>query len=276
MSTCSSPTPQPELPELARLLAIMARLREPEGGCPWDLAQTFLSIVPHTLEETYEVVDAVERGDFVALREELGDLLLQVVFYARMAEEQGLFDFHDIVAGIADKLIRRHPHVFGDAHFKTEEERVRAWEAEKSRERREKGSDNGDESALDGVALALPALTRALKLQQRAARVGFDWPGVEPVRAKIAEELAEVQAELEAGYSHERLTEEVGDLLFSAVNLSRHLKIDPETALRLANRKFEQRFRYIETALVARGGRPEDCDLDELDRLWSEAKQAKS
>lgn len=260
--------------DLARLLGIMAQLRNPTSGCPWDLAQTFLSIVPHTLEEAYEVADAIERQDYHSLREELGDLLLQVVFYSRLAEEQRLFDFHDVAAGISDKLVRRHPHVFGDAVYATEQERAHAWEAEKARERQEKRAASATESALDGIALALPALTRALKLQQRAAKVGFDWPAVEAVRSKVSEELAEVEAELEAGgYSRERLTDEIGDLLFSAVNLSRHLQVDPETALRTANRKFEQRFRYIETTLAGRGARPEDCDLDELDRLWLQAKQ---
>jgi len=256
--------------EAARLLELMARLRDPESGCPWDLAQTFESIVPHTIEEAYEVADAIDRGDSQELKEELGDMLLQVVFYARIAEERGLFDFPSVVEAISDKLVRRHPHVFADAEPASEAERAEAWESEKAREREQRSEQTG--SRMDGVARALPALVRARKLQERAARAGFDWPEAGPVRAKVQEELAEVQAEVEAGYSRERLQQEIGDVLFSVVNLGRHLRVDAEEALRQTNQRFEQRFRAMEARLVEEGRDPEECTLGELDQLWEAVK----
>ena len=240
---------------LARLVAIMARLRDPVRGCEWDSVQTFATIAPYTIEEAYEVADAIARDDIPALRDELGDLALQVVFHARIAEEAGLFDLSDILAGISDKLERRHPHIFGDAPAGGHH----LWESIKAAER----SAHPDTSALAGVALALPALERAAKLQKRAARTGFDWPDVEGPKAKIAEELAEIEAA-----PPEMVEEEVGDLLFAVVNFARHLKIDPEEALRKANRKFEKRFRIIE---VAPGF--SDLTLDEMEVLWVEAKR---
>ncbi|WP_018954373.1 nucleoside triphosphate pyrophosphohydrolase [Thioalkalivibrio sulfidiphilus] len=261
-----------DLPEdpLERVLAIMARLRDPEAGCPWDLRQTWETIVPHTLEEAYEVADAISRRDFEAVRGELGDLLLQVVFYARIAEEEGRFDIQDVARTLAEKLVRRHPHVFADVRYDTEAEHHAAWEAEKARERVEAGEGRGP---LDGVALALPALTRAVKLQKRAARVGFDWDGPGPVLDKVLEEFEEIRAEIEAEAPEARLRDEVGDLLFSVANLARHLGVDPEAALRGTNARFEHRFRFMEQALAAQGRRLEDADLQELDGLWEQAKQ---
>jgi len=261
-----------DLPEdpLERVLAIMARLRDPESGCPWDLRQTWETIVPHTLEEAYEVADAISRRDFEAVRGELGDLLLQVVFYARIAEEEGRFDIHDVARTLAEKLVRRHPHVFADVRYDSEAEHHAAWEVEKARERVEAGEGRGH---LDGVALALPALTRAVKLQKRAARVGFDWDRPGPVLAKVLEEFDELRAEIEADAPEARLGDEVGDLLFSVCNLARHLGVDPEAALRGTNARFEDRFRFMEQALAAQGRRLEDADLQELDGLWEQAKQ---
>lgn len=251
-----------------RLLELMARLRHPTQGCPWDLRQDFASIAPYTLEEAYEVADAIERQDFDDLRLELGDLLLQVVFHARMAEEAGLFAFEDVAAGICDKLLRRHPHVFADAVFDTDTERSAAWEQAKASERAGKA-----EGVLGGVARALPALRRAQKLQQRAARVGFDWPDLAPVLDKLDEELAEVRAALDVG-DREAVADELGDLLFVMANLARHLEVDAEDALRRGNAKFERRFAYIEEALRGAGQRPEDCTLAQLDALWDAAKAA--
>ncbi|RST31103.1 nucleoside triphosphate pyrophosphohydrolase [Sphingomonas ginkgonis] len=241
---------------LDRLVTIMKRLRDPVRGCEWDSVQTFATIAPYTIEEAYEVADAIQRDDMTALADELGDLQLQVVFHAEMAEELGLFTLDDVVTRISDKLERRHPHIFGDA----ENGGHHLWEQIKAEER----AADPDQSALAGVALALPALERAAKLQKRAARVGFDWPDASGPRAKIDEELAELEAET----SHERRTDELGDLLFAVVNLARHLKVDPEEALRQANRKFEQRFRSIETA-------PDfaDLSLDEKEALWQAAKR---
>ncbi|GAB4356959.1 MAG: nucleoside triphosphate pyrophosphohydrolase [Immundisolibacter sp.] len=251
-----------------RLLELMARLRDPQRGCPWDLRQDFASVAPYTLEEAYEVADAIARRDYDDLRLELGDLLLQVVFHAQMAQEAGLFDFEDVAAGICQKLISRHPHVFGQARFDTDAERAAAWEAAKAAER---GSREGGARTLAGVALALPALQRAQKLQKRAARVGFDWPDLTPVLDKLDEELAELRAALGSG-AREAMADELGDLLFVIANLARHLELDAEEALRRGNAKFERRFAYIEDQLLAAGRRIEDCTLAELDRLWDEAK----
>lgn len=261
---------------IERLLEVMAVLRDPERGCPWDRAQTFASIVPHTLEEAYEVAEAIERENWDELAEELGDLLFQVVFYARLAEEAGLFAFHDVVAAIIDKLVRRHPHVFGGARVEDAAAQSEAWEAHKARERQARAG-GAPASALDGVGRALPALSRAAKLQRRAARVGFDWAGIEPVRAKVEEELRELEAAMvSAGRTDASpapaVEEEVGDLLFACVNLARHAGVEPETALRRTNAKFERRFREIERHLRAEGRRPEETSLAELDRLWERVK----
>src|SRR5881394_429369 len=226
-----------------RLLAIMARLRDPERGCPWDREQDFKTIAPYTIEEAYEVADAIERGDIVALKDELGDLLLQVVFHARMAEEAGHFAFDGVAAAIADKMVRRHPHVFGDVEIASVAAQNEAWEAHKAAERDARG---GAQSVVDGVALALPALLRAAKVSRRAARIGFDWPDARAVIPKLAEEIAELEAELDQGADPAVVEEEMGDLLFAAANLARKLDIEPETALREATAKFERRFRRVE------------------------------
>jgi nucleoside triphosphate diphosphatase len=249
-----------------RLLAIMARLRDPQQGCPWDREQDFATIAPYTIEEAYEVADAIERGDLAALKDELGDLLFQVVFHARMAEEAGLFAFDDVAVAICDKMVRRHPHVFGDVAIDSIAAQNEAWEAHKAAERRAAG---GADSVLDGVALAFPALLRAAKVSRRAARIGFDWPDARGVIAKLAEEIAEIEAEIEAGGSKDRLEDEVGDLLFAAANLARKLDIEPETALRRATAKFERRFRRVE-ALAAK--RATGRDLDALEALWRRVK----
>ncbi len=241
---------------LDRLSTIMARLRDRETGCEWDSVQTFETIAPYTIEEAYEVADAIHRGDMDALADELGDLQLQVVFHAKIAEEAGHFTLKDVLKRISDKLERRHPHIFGDA----EEGGHHLWEVIKAEER----AKDPDKSALAGVAHALPALERAVKLQKRAARTGFDWPDIEGPKAKIREELDEI-----AEAPPEKLEEEVGDLLFAAVNFSRHLNVDPEEALRKANRKFEKRFRAIEQAPGFT-----DMSLDEMEALWVAAKQA--
>jgi ATP diphosphatase len=250
--------------EMNRLLQIMAQLRDPETGCAWDVEQTFATIAPYTIEEAYEVADAIAKEDWPGLRGELGDLLLQSVFHARMAEEAGLFDFADVAKGIADKMVKRHPHVFGDAEARTAEEQTAAWEAQKARERGGR--------TLDGVALALPALKRAEKLQSRAARVGFDWPDIGPVLDKLEEEAREV---VEArGQGPDRVEEEVGDLLFVCANIARHLGIDPEAALRRANAKFERRFAAIEDELRSRGRSPAESTLEEMDAIWDEVRAA--
>ena len=258
-----------------RLLAVMARLRDPDGGCPWDIEQTFETIAPYTIEEAYEVADAVARGDMQDLREELGDLLLQVVYHSQMASEDPdagrRFVFDDVAAGIADKMIRRHPHVFGDASVENAAAQTKAWEEVKAEERKLKGKA-ARESLLDDVPLALPALTRAEKLQKRAARCGFDWPETCQVLAKLDEELGELRAELQAGAAHDRLEDELGDVLFTIANLARHLKIDPEQALRRTNRKFECRFRSIEQAIEKDGRLMNETPLDELEVLWQAAK----
>jgi ATP diphosphatase len=258
-------------PNLDRLVEIMARLRDPTDGCPWDLEQSFETIAPYTIEEAYEVADAIERGDVSGLREELGDLLLQVVFHARMAEEAGAFAFDDVAGAIADKMVRRHPHVFGDG---TESDLRETWEAQKAAERARKAAADGRTAGLlDDVPRALPALVRAEKLQQRAARAGFDWPDLSPVLAKVDEELRELRAEIDADATRRRLADELGDVLFACVNLARHLGVDPEASLRGTNARFETRFRWIEVTLARRGLRPEDVGLDELDRLWNAAKR---
>jgi tetrapyrrole methylase family protein/MazG family protein/ATP diphosphatase len=254
---------------LDRLLAIMARLRDPASGCPWDLEQTFATIAPYTLEEAYEVADAIERGDLKDLKEELGDLLLQVVFHARMAQEQGAFAFEDVAAAICDKMVRRHPHVFGDAAFESTAEQSAAWESIKAAERAAKGAHRS--GVLDDVPAGLPGLVRAVKLTKRAARVGFDWPSTAEVLAKLHEEVAELEAEVEAG-DKAKAREELGDLLFVCANLARKLDVDPEDTLRAANAKFIRRFGHIEASLASQGRTPEQSDLAEMDRLWNEAK----
>lgn len=261
------------------LLHLMARLRDPQYGCPWDLKQNYASIVPHTIEEAYEVADTIERGDFEHLQGELGDLLFQVVYYSQLAREEGRFEFDGVVDSITRKLIRRHPHVFptGELYAPVDtpslsEAQVKSrWEEIKAEERAEK-SQPEQLSLLDDVPAALPALSRAAKLQKRAATVGFDWPAALPVLDKVREELDEVLQAMADGDA-DALEDEVGDLLFAAVNLARHLKQDPEYALRRANRKFERRFRFIEQALRDSGRSIEDCNLDELDALWGEAKR---
>jgi nucleoside triphosphate diphosphatase len=260
------------IPALDHLLAIMVRLRDKERGCPWDREQDFATIAPYTIEEAYEVADAIARHDMAALRDELGDLLFQVVFHARIAEEAGLFDFADICAAIVDKMIRRHPHVFGDVVVGSATAQSAAWEEHKAAERHARAAAPGNaESVLDGVALALPALLRSAKIQQRAARIGFDWPRARPVIAKLLEEIAELEAELDSGGDPVKLEDEIGDVLFSAANLARKLEIEPEAALRRATAKFERRFRRIETLAAARGI---GCDLVALDALWDEVKRA--
>ncbi|MEW5729285.1 MAG: nucleoside triphosphate pyrophosphohydrolase [Pseudomonadota bacterium] len=254
---------------IERLLSIMEKLRSP-GGCPWDREQTFATIAPYTIEEAYEVADAIDHGDMAHLKDELGDLLFQVVFYAQMAKEAGLWDFDAVATAIADKMERRHPHVFGDAHIADADAQTLAWEATKAAER----SGAGAASALDGVARSLPPMTRALKLQNRAARVGFDWAEVSDVLEKIAEEVAEIKVEIAADAAPERLEDEMGDVLFACVNLARKLNIDPERALKRANAKFDRRFRHIEAGLAARGSSPEAATLDEMEALWTEAKHA--
>ena len=260
-----SPAAAPET-AIARLVEIMARLRDRETGCPWDVAQDFASIAPYTIEEAHEVADAIERQAWGELKGELGDLLFQTVFHARMAEEAGLFAFTDVAEAISDKMIARHPHVFGaESREKTPEQQTRDWETLKARER---GTRAG---VLDGVALGLPALTRAVKLQNRAARVGFDWPSTDQVVAKLVEEAAEL-AEARDSLGPDEVVEEFGDLLFVVANLARHLKIDPEAALRAANSKFTRRFARIESLLAEDGRTPAQSDLAEMDALWNRAK----
>jgi ATP diphosphatase len=258
-----------------RLIEIMALLRDPERGCPWDVEQTFATIAPHTIEEAYEVADAIEKRDMAALEDELGDLLLQVVFHARMAEERGLFDFDAVAGRIVDKLIRRHPHVFADAVVPDSAAQTVAWEDQKARERQAKAAaaEGGTHGAIDGVSPALPALTRALKLQKRAARVGFDWADAAGVLAKIQEEAAELTAEIEAG-DMGGVDREAGDLLFSCVNLARKLDVDPEGALRRANLRFESRFRIMESLLARDGIAIEKADLDAMEARWRLAKDS--
>src|SRR4051812_10701465 len=258
--------------DTTRLIEIMAALRTPGTGCPWDLQQNFATIAPYTLEEAYEVADAIARGDLPDLREELGDLLLQVVYHARMAQEQDAFDFGDVVQTITEKMLRRHPHVFGDERGLTAEGVEKLWDRVKAEEKAGKPpAAEGNATALAGVPLALPALTRALKLQQKAGKVGFDWNDPLAVLAKIREEADEIEADLRAG-ERTRAGAEAGDLLFAVVNLARHLDADPERVLRGTNQKFERRFASIERALAARGKSPAESTLTEMDVLWDAAK----
>lgn len=255
---------------LPRLLEIMARLRDPNSGCPWDIEQDFQSIAPYTIEEAYEVADAIEQANWPELEGELGDLLLQVVYYTQMGAEQGLFDFASVTKSIADKMIHRHPHVFGDeSRDKSATQQTKDWETIKAAERASTGGT--DKGVLDGVALGLPALMRAVKLQKRAARVGFDWPSTDQVLDKIHEEMAEL-VEAKAEKTQADVEEEYGDLLFVMANLARHLNIDPEAALRSANAKFSRRFEGIEAALRDIGKTPEQSDLAEMDHLWDQVK----
>jgi MazG family protein len=252
---------------ITRLLQIMARLRDPKRGCPWDLEQTFDTIAPYTIEESYEVADAIERKDYPALRDELGDLLFQVVFHAQMASEQGSFRFDDVVDSICDKMERRHPHVFGDARIDSAAAQTVAWEEQKRQERERAGA-----SVLADVPLALPALTRANKLGKRAAQVGFEWADVTGALDKLDEELGELRAGLSEHAAQSRIVDELGDVLFCVVNVCRYLQVDPETALRGANTKFERRFGYVERRLREQGRTAGQATLEEMDRLWDEGK----
>lgn len=252
--------------EITRLLAIMAKLRDPETGCPWDIEQTFATIAPYTIEEAYEVADAIERGDMAELQGELGDLLLQTIYHTQMASEAGYFTFADVTKSISDKMIARHPHVFGsETRHKSATQQTADWEKIKAQERQGR--------TLDGVALSLPALLRAVKLQKRAARVGFDWPDISMVLDKLQEEAHEL-AEARDTMTQAEITDELGDMLFVMANLARHLNVDPEAALRGANTKFTRRFAYIEDALSRRGKAPANSDLAEMDDLWNAAKLA--
>ncbi|SPJ24039.1 nucleoside triphosphate pyrophosphohydrolase [Palleronia abyssalis] len=271
MTATNSDDPIFDIPEgMDRLRAVMARLRDPDAGCPWDLEQDFATIAPYTIEEAYEVQDAIQRDAMDDLRGELGDLLFQSVFHAQMAEEAGHFDLMDVIRGITDKMIARHPHVFGDqSRDKSADQQTADWEVEKAKER----AARAETGVLDGVALALPALMRAEKLQKRAARVGFDWPATDQVVDKIAEEAREL-AEAQKTLPQDRIAEEMGDLLFSVANLARHLGVDPETALRATNDKFTRRFAFVEGALREAGTTPEGSTLEEMDALWTAAKRA--
>jgi len=265
----SSEQPLPELPHMQALLDVMARLRDPDNGCAWDIKQTFETISPYTVEEAYEVADAIDRNDMQALREELGDLLLQVVFHSQMAKDQGLFVFEDVAKSITDKMIERHPHVFGDTVFSSIEEQKTHWESLKQSEREQKSSDAV--SAIDGVAVALPALTRAEKIQKRAARVGFDWPDLKPVIDKLDEELEEFRCAQVSG-DEAAIEDEIGDLLFTVTNIARHLKMDPEQALKRSTAKFEKRFKEVERLLQKDDLQMADQSIDKLDEYWLQAK----
>ncbi len=262
-----APMTDPASSPVDALLEVMARLRDPDNGCPWDREQTYATIVPHTIEEAYEVADAIAREDWPELQAELGDLLFQVVFYAQIAREEGRFDFDDVANGIVEKMTRRHPHVFSDARYANAAEQTAAWERIKAAEKPERPV-----GVLDGIPLTLPALTRAVKLQKKAARVGFDWGAVEPVLAKIEEEIAEIRHEIASAAPPERLADELGDVLFACANLARHLQIDPEAAVRGTNAKFERRFRRIEAWLAEEGRTPAESTLAEMDALWERAK----
>jgi tetrapyrrole methylase family protein/MazG family protein/ATP diphosphatase len=262
------PAPSADLAPIDRLRAIMDRLRDPQDGCPWDLEQSFATIAPYTVEEAYEVADAIERNDLADLRDELGDLLLQVVFHSRMAEEQGAFDFDDVARAINEKMVRRHPHVFADERYGSLDHQKQGWEQLKAKERAAKAPKT---SILDDVPVALPGLTRAVKLSKRAASVGFVWPTVQDVVRKLHEEVGEMLAEVEAG-DLDKARDEIGDVLFVVANLARTLDIDPEDAVRATNAKFVRRFRYVESRLAERGRAPGQSDLAEMDALWDEAK----
>lgn len=255
-----------------RLLEIMQRLRDPQGGCPWDLQQTFATIAPFTIEEAYEVADAIARGDMIELRDELGDLLFQVIYHAQMANEQGAFDFEAVAQAIGDKLVRRHPHVFAGAQIADAEAQTQSWEAIKAAERQRKAGA-APVSVLEGISLGMPALSRSLKLQSRAARVGFDWDRAEQVLDKIEEEIGELRAEVRAAASRERLEDELGDIFFALSNLARHLKVDPEAAVRSSNAKFERRFRHMEAAFAADGQVLGEQGLERLEAAWQAAKR---
>jgi ATP diphosphatase len=263
--------------DIARLIEIMAALRTPVTGCPWDLEQTFETIAPYTIEEAYEVADAIQRGDMGDLVDELGDLLLQVVYHARIAEEAGHFAFGDVVLAITKKLIRRHPHVFGDARTLPPEAVKALWARIKAEEKAEKRARHGDPSeaagTLEGVPVAMPGMTRAVKLQDKAGKVGFDWNDIRLVLAKVREEADEIEAVLDEGGDQKRLAGEIGDLLFAVANVARHAKVDPEDAVRSANAKFERRFAFIEGALAAKGLSPAQSSLETMDALWNEAKR---
>jgi len=264
----------PKKHDLDDLLAVMARLRDPESGCPWDVKQSFATIAPYTIEEAYEVADAIARDDLDGLKDELGDLLLQVVYHAQMASEQSRFAFDDVVDAITAKMIRRHPHVFEDASRREEFMTTDLWDRIKAEEKAERGEDVGVGSSLDGVPAGMPALIRAVKLQKRAAKVGFDWPDLVPVMAKLEEELAELKDAIEHNEkSDASIAEEFGDLLFVMANVARHLRLDPEAALRGANAKFVRRFRWIESVLAEDGRKPQDSTLEEMDALWDAAKR---
>ncbi len=261
-------------PDINELLSIMARLRDPDHGCPWDLQQDFSSIAPYTIEEAYEVADAIDRGHLPDLKDELGDLLLQVVFHAQMAKEQGAFDFGDVVAAICNKMVRRHPHVFAGATVKDADAQTREWEAQKRGEREAAG--DADASALAGISRGLPEWQRAVKLQSRAARVGFDWPGPDPVIAKLHEEIEEVRVEFAQGPvadNQQRLQDEIGDVLFVCANLARHARVDVGAALRHANHKFERRFRSMEAMATAEGTTLQGMPLEQQDAYWARAKR---
>lgn len=268
----TSPLAEGDLTRIDKLLEIMAQLRAREGGCPWDLEQDFKSVAPYTIEEAYEVADAIELGDMKELREELGDLLFQVIFHAQMASEEGHFAFGDVVQAINEKMIRRHPHVFGDEVARSAGAVKGRWEEIKAEEKAAKGAA-APQSILDDVPLALPALVRAVKLQNKAARVGFDWPDISLVLDKLNEEMLELSVELAKGGDVDRLEDELGDMLFVYANLARHLKIDPENALRRANAKFRRRFGRIEDWLAEKGTALEDSNLEEMDALWNAAKR---
>ncbi len=258
---------------IEKLLAIMSKLRDPDGGCPWDLEQTFETIAPHTVEEAYEVAEAIADNDMVELKSELGDLMFQVVFYAQMAKENGDFDFNGVIEAISEKMIHRHPHVFGDRQIATADAQTVAWEETKAAERAAKAKGNmSTPSALDGVAKTLPPMTRALKIQNRASRVGFDWQEVDPIYDKIAEELSELKHEIHSNAPKERLLDEYGDILFAVVNLGRHLQLDPEMALSSTTRKFTRRFQQIEERLQKVGKNIVSSDLDEMHEIWNEVK----
>lgn len=261
--------------EISRLLAVVEKLRDPDDGCPWDIEQTFETVAPHTIEEAYEVADAIERKDWPHLQEELGDLLLQVVFHAQMAKDEGLFEFDDVAGSISAKMLKRHPHVFGDDLIDTADAQTIQWEQQKEDERKARAAEAGEgiPSALDGVANGLPALTRSLKLQKRAIRVGFDWPDVTGVLDKVREELAEVEVEINAPeISQDRIKDEIGDLLFTVVNLARWANVDADGALRSCNNKFEGRFKAMENGVRRTGKEMTEVSLDEMQRHWVAAK----